>query len=110
MKKQREKKTSVLSSFFSGIAGSLFSSLQDNVMMAADMFFDKIQQRILRLQRKMIQHVLVFAAIALGVLFLLISLMLYLIDGLHLPRYAVFLIGGVALLLIASIASNLWRE
>jgi len=106
MKKTQDKKEgfpSILSHFFS----VLFSSIKDRVTQGADAILDHMEERILALQKKMIRNFFIMLCISAGIVALLLSLCFYLVDALHWPRYIIFLILGVLLLVIASVRANL---
>ena len=106
MKKTQVKKEgfpSMLSSFF----GGLFSSIKDRVAQGADAIIDHMEERILALQKKMLRNLFIMLCILAGIVALLLSLCFYLVDVLNWPRYVIFLVLGVLLLIIASVRANL---
>ena len=106
IKKTQVKKEgfpSMLSSFF----GGLFSSIKDHVTHGADVILDHIEERILELQKKMIRNFFIMLCIGAGIVALLLSLCFYLTDILRWPRYAIFLVIGILLLITASVRANL---
>lgn len=93
----------MLSLFF----GALFSSLKNLIAKGADAILDHLGERVLVLQKKMIRHLFIALCIGAGILALLLSLRYYLTDTLHLPRYIIFLILGVVLVIIAFVRANM---
>lgn len=93
----------MLSHFF----GVLFSSIKNRVTQGADAIIDHMEERILALQKKMLRNLFIMLCISAGIAALLLSLCFYLVDALHWPRYVIFLVLGVLLLIIASVRANL---
>ncbi len=95
------------SSMFSMFFSSLFSSLKDRIAKGADEILDHVEEKVLVLQKKMLRHFFIMLCIGAGIAALLLSLCFYLIDALQWPRYLVFLVLGLLLLIIASVRANI---
>jgi len=94
---------SMISTFLS----SIFSSLKNSIAKGADEILDHMEERIMGLQKKMLRHFFIMLCIGAGIAALLLSLCFYLIDALQWPRYMVFLVLGLVLLIIASVRANM---
>lgn len=106
MKTPDDKKvgfSSILSLFFN----SLFSSLKSRAEQGAGELLGMVESRVLLLQKKLFRNLFIALCVLAGIAALLVSLCFYLINALRWPSYAVFLILGAVLLIIASVLANL---
>ena len=106
-----ETKQNGIGSMISMFFGSLFSAVKENIMRGADSIvdhtLDRVQEHVITLQKKMLRNLIITGCIVASLISLLLSLSFYLSDSLHWPRFAIFLILGAALLIVASIRANL---
>ncbi len=105
MKKTEEKKgkiRSMASIFFN----ALFSTVKERVERGGDAIYERFEEKVILLQKKMLRHIFIMICILIGIISLLLALSFYLIDALHWPRYIIFLILGALLLIIASVYAN----
>ena len=80
------------------------------VIATVDGVFDKIEDRVLSLQRRVMQQLIVKLFLLLGLLSLVVSLAFYMIDVLHWQPFLILLVVGGMFLILASVCANMWRR
>jgi hypothetical protein len=95
------------SGWLSAIFGSLLSGVKDSIASSAERVWQQFEEHVLNLQKKLVRSAIITLCICVGCAALLVALCLYLYDVQHLPRYAIFLILGIILLVTASVRANI---
>jgi len=112
MKKQAEKSGfgAMIASFLDVVLGSVKDYVISGITETLDGVFDKVEERILGLQRKLMQQLIIKLFLLLGLLCLVASLAFYMIDVMHWQPFIILLVIGALFLVFASVSANMWRR